>query len=181
MKTLLLIVTFGTVILWCPSSAQTTPPKPAYGTFAFTDSIRLAGAPSEVYDAITGDVTGWWDHSFSKQPYKMYIEPRPGGGFFEIFSANGDGVLHATVTAAHRGALLRFAGPLGLAGRAVDMVTTWTFTASGADSTVLVIAVAAAGDVDETLGKLVRGVWQHFLKERFTPYWDKKRTTTKSR
>jgi hypothetical protein len=167
-------------VLWCTAPAQNAPPQPAFGTFAFTDTVRLAGTPAAVYDAITGDVTGWWDHSFSKHPYKMYIEPKPGGGFYEIFSADGDGVLHATVTAAHRGVLLRFVGPLGLAGRAVEMVTTWNFTASEKDSTMLVIAVSAAGDVNEGLGKLVRGVWHHFLVERFIPYWDNKRSTTKS-
>ena len=35
-----------------------------------------------------------------------YIEPRPGGGFIEIFDDEGNGVLHATVIYADRGKLL---------------------------------------------------------------------------
>lgn len=160
---------------------QTTAPVASYGAFAFTDTVRLAGTPTEVYDGITGDITGWWDHSFTQHPFKMYIEPRPGGGFYEIFTPDGDGVLHATVTGAQRGTFLRFVGPLGLAGHAVDMVTTWTFSPIGPDSTALVLSVSAAGEMREGLGATVRGVWQHFLVERFTPYWHSKHpsTTTK--
>ncbi|MCC6396127.1 MAG: hypothetical protein IT282_03845, partial [Bacteroidetes bacterium] len=35
---------------------------PAYGTFAFSQEVRLAGRPGDVFDAITGDISGWWDH-----------------------------------------------------------------------------------------------------------------------
>lgn len=157
-----------------PATGQTGAPGPVYGVFAFTDTLRLAGTPGEVYDGITGDVTGWWDHAFSEKPYRMYIEAKPGGGFYEIFSPAGDGVLHATVTAAQRGVMLRFVGPLGLAGRAIDMVTTWTFKAAGPDSTDLVLSVHAAGEVKAELEAMVRGVWRHFLVERFAPYWNKK-------
>lgn len=164
------------IVLWMllgvmPAVAQQATPEVSYGTFAFADTLRLAGTPREVYDGITGDVTGWWDHSFSQKPHRMYIEAKPGGGFYEIFSADGDGVLHATVTAAQRGVMLRFVGPLGLAGRAIDMVTTWTFAPAGEDSTDLMIAVHAAGEVRNELGATVRRVWHHFLVERFTPYW----------
>ncbi len=169
-----------TIIVVCvmlgavPTAAQNHSPEPQYGVFAFTDTLRLAGTPGEVYDGITGDVTGWWDHSFSKKPYRMYIEAKPGGGFYEIFSPDGEGILHATVTAAQRGVMLRFVGPLGLAGNAVDMVTTWMFHAAGPDSTELVLSVHAAGEVKAELGAMVRGVWRHFLVERFTPYWNTK-------
>jgi hypothetical protein len=156
-------------------SAQTTNPKPAptsppYGTFAFTDEVTLPGTPETIYDAITGDISGWWDHSFSKKPYKLFIEPKPGGGFYEIFSERGDGVLHATVTYAERAKTLRFVGPLGLAGRAIDLVTTYGFAPVGADSTKLTLAVHGAGEMETGLDTMVRGVWRHFLFERFRPF-----------
>ena len=77
--------------------------KQGYGVFSFEQQLTLPGTPNEIYDAITGDISGWWDHSFSEKPYKLYIEPKPGGGFYEIFNESGDGVKHATVTVADRG------------------------------------------------------------------------------
>ncbi|MCC6398658.1 MAG: hypothetical protein IT282_16710, partial [Bacteroidetes bacterium] len=145
---------------------------PAYGTFAFSQEVRLAGRPGDVFDAITGDISGWWDHSMSAKPYKLYIEAKPGGGFYEIFSNRGDGVLHATVTYAERGKRLRFVGPLGLAGKALDLVSTYDFAALGEDSTALTLTVRAAGEMEEGTGKLVRQVWHHFLVERFKPYFE---------
>lgn len=172
MKGCMLAVMLCALFAALPAAAQQAPAETLYGTFAFSDTLRFAGTPRDVYDGITGDVTGWWDHSFSEKPHRMYIEAKPGGGFYEIFSPDGDGVLHATVTAAQRGVLLRFVGPLGLAGRAIDMVTTWTFVPIGQDSTEFVISVRAAGEIRSELGATVRGVWHHFLVERFTPYWN---------
>lgn len=58
--------------------------------------------------AITGDISGWWDHLFSERPLKFYIDLKPGGGFFEVYDESGDGVKHATVTVAERSKMLRF-------------------------------------------------------------------------
>ena len=71
--------------------------------FVFQIEQDLPGAPEIIYDAITGDISGWWDHSFSQNPKKFYIEAKPGGGFYEIFDDSGDGVLHGTVIYAKRG------------------------------------------------------------------------------
>jgi hypothetical protein len=143
---------------------------PQVRAFAFELKAMLPGRPDEIYDAITGDITGWWDHSMSGNPHRMYIEPRPGGGFYEIFNASGEGVLHATVTYAERGKMLRFEGPLGLAGHAVTNVTTYAFAPAGADSTALTVTVRAAGDVEESWPILVKNVWNHFIFDRFVPY-----------
>ena len=150
------------------SIAQET--KPRYDVFAFEQQLTLPGSPSTIYDAITGDISGWWDHSFSDKPYKLYIEAKPGGGFYEIFNESGDGVRHATVTVAERGKRLRFEGPLGLSGIAITMVTTYEFSAVGADSTMLKLTVHGAGEVPEGIPAIVEGVWHHFLFERFKPY-----------
>lgn len=180
MKTMILVLPW---LAFCTVAAfpQQKAPAPSYGTFAFTNDVRLAGHANDIYDALTGDITGWWDHSFSKKPYRMYIEAKPGGGFYEIFSPEGDGVLHATVTYAQRGTMLRFVGPLGLAGKALDMVTTFTFTSAGQDSTVLTLSVHAAGEMDAGLETMVRGVWHHFLVERFKPYVESPRPKSKSK
>lgn len=38
------------------------------------------GRTTPRYDAIRGDISGWWDHSISEKPYRLYIEAKPGGG-----------------------------------------------------------------------------------------------------
>src|SRR5262245_55635462 len=84
------------------------------GGFVVEHELVLPGTPEAIYDALTGDVSGWWDHSFSGAPKRLYIEAKPGGGFYEIFDKSGDGAKHAEVITAERGKLLRFVGPLGL-------------------------------------------------------------------
>jgi hypothetical protein len=138
--------------------------------FTFRMHLNLPGKPEAVYDAITGDISGWWDHTFSEKPAKFYIDPKPGGGFYEIFDESGDGVLHATVIYAQRGKLLRLDGPLGLSGKAVTMVYTLSFGPQGADSTKLSLEVHGSGEFEPTIPGIVESVWKHFLFDRFKPY-----------
>jgi len=141
-----------------------------YGAFSFTKEVTLPGTTEVIFVAATGDISGWWDHSVSKNPVDFYIEPIPGGGFWEFFDDKGNGVLHATVIAADRGKLLRFDGPLGLAGTAIHLVTTYTFEPVGSDSTLMKISVHGAGEVDDGTPAIVEKVWEHFIFERFKPY-----------
>lgn len=138
--------------------------------FSFTIERTVPGTPQEIYDALTGDISGWWDHSVSRNPARLYIEPRPGGGFYETFDDSGDGVRHAVVTAAERGVMLRFEGPLGLAGNAIQMVHTYELERVAESSTRLKVSVHAAGEVQEGWPEAVEGVWHHFIDERFVPY-----------
>ncbi len=157
---------FLSVLVACANDDRSAQP----GFFVMEFELTLPGDPEIVYDAATGDISGWWDHSFSERPAKLYIEPRPGGGFYEIFDESGDGVRHATVIFAHRGKFLRFEGPLGLSGRAVMMAHSYSFEPAGADSTLMRVAVHASGEIDTEVAKTVERVWHHFLFERFKPY-----------
>ena len=139
------------------------------GKFRIEQELILPATPNEVYDAVTGDISAWWDHSFSGHPKKLYVEARPGGGVYEIFDDAGNGALHATVIYADRGKKLRYTGPLGFSGRAIDLVTTYDLAADGA-GTKFHLTVTASGDVDEQLAAAVDGVWHHFLDERLKPY-----------
>jgi len=139
------------------------------GKFRVEQELILPATPNEVYDAATGDISGWWDHSFSGHPKKLFIEARPGGGFYEIFDDAGNGALHATVIYADRGKRLRYTGPLGFAGRAIDLVTTYDFAAVEG-GTKFHLTVTATGDVDEALAGAIDGVWHHFLDERLKAY-----------
>lgn len=140
------------------------------GAFVVRQSITVPGTPEVIYDAVTGDVSGWWDHSFSEHPARFYLEAKPGGGFWELFDDRGNGVKHATVLYADRGKLLRFEGPLGLSGHAVTLVTTYLFSAVGTDSTRLDVTANCAGEYQDGWPAVVDGVWRHFIVERFKPW-----------
>lgn len=137
--------------------------------FSIEQDIVLAGSPTEVYDTVTGDISPWWDHHFSDHPKKFFIEPKPGGGFYEIINDAGDGVLHATVIEAERGKRLRFTGPLGFAGSATEFVVTYDLKADPA-GTHLHLTANFAGQMSDGVEKMVDGVWHHFLFERLKPY-----------
>ena len=142
----------------------------ASGTFAFEMHFTYPGDPAFVYDHLTGDISDWWDHSFSEHPFRLFIEPQPGGGFYEIFDEQGNGARHATVTYADRGKILRMEGPLGLSGQAITLVCTYTLEPAGTDSTMLTLSVHGAGEFSEETPDIVRQVWEHFLWEQFKPY-----------
>lgn len=163
------IVAFLAALAGCRTASAEVKNVPVSG-FTFMNSIVLPGTPNDIFDGFTGDIKAWWDHSWSENPTALYIEPKAGGGFYEIFDDSGHGALHATVITADRGKLLRMEGPLGLAGRALTMVQTLEFTPRGADSTSVTLTVNATGQIEEGLPQTVEQVWHHFLVERFKPY-----------
>ncbi len=155
------------VLASVPSMATVT--RSTETGFAITQEVELPVGAETAYDVMTGNIGSWWDHNFSGAPAEFYIEAKPGGGFYEIFDDSGDGVLHATVTFAQRGKMLRFIGPLGLAGNAIDMVTTYEYSARG-DGCVVKLTVDASGHIEEGWPETVDSVWNHFLVERLKPY-----------
>lgn len=159
------LATMSAARLAAPDEAKAFTPA----GFSFEIEVAVPGSPEEVYDAFTGDISPWWDHTFSKKPKALYIEPRPGGSFMEIFDERGDGVQHARVTYAQRGKLLRMVGPLGLAGNGVDMEMTLAFSAVG-ENTQIAFKAFALGAVQPGFDAVVPQVWNHFLVERFKPY-----------
>jgi len=52
--------------------------KSKYDVFSFDKEITLPGTPVEIFDAVTGDISGWWDHHMSENPKEFFIEPVPG-------------------------------------------------------------------------------------------------------
>lgn len=171
----LLVALMGVALPGHSTTARSDLAEPVpTGGFAFSFERTVPGTPAQTFDALTGDISGWWDHSFATTPHRLYIEPRPGGGFYELFDESGDGVRHAVVTAAERGALLRFEGPLGLAGNALFMVATYELSEVGnqGTSTLLKVSVHAAGELQDGWADTVQDVWHHFIDERFVPYME---------
>lgn len=153
-------------LLGCKPSSETSLSK----TFHFEVNFTYPGTPDFIFDHLTGDISDWWDHSFTPDPYRLYIEPKPGGGFYEIFDESGNGAKHASVIYAKRGEMLRMEGPLGLSGQAITLVCTYTLESSQPEETTLTLNVNGSGQFDEGAPELVRQVWDHFLGERFGPY-----------
>ena len=81
---------------------------------------------------------------------------------------------------AKRGKRLRFTGPLGLSGQAVDLVTTWDFLSDPA-GTKLRLTCNVAGQISDGQDKIVDAVWHHFLVERLKPYIESGTYRTKPR
>lgn len=165
--------------LFLTLSLQDEPVAPApvveaFPVQGFRTSIEvLIEAPVEtVFQAATGDVTGWWDHSFWPDPAEMVIEPVFGGRFYERFEPGSDnGTLHARVIFVRAPHQLRLHGPLGLSGRSVDLVTSWTLEADEAGTgTRFRIDLAMSGEIDAELAGIVRQVWVHFIEGRLKPY-----------
>jgi hypothetical protein len=156
--------------------AQVTPFTPQ--GFTITQEVSYSVTPDTLFDLMTGDILPWWDHHFSDKPLALFIEPKAGGGFFEIFDNQAHGAKHATVILADRGKTLRFDGPLGLSGSAVQSVTSWQYEAAPG-GTKLMLTVNLSGQIDKDQADLVAKVWNHFLVERLKPYveggtWRKK-------
>lgn len=139
------------------------------GGFAVTHTLTLPAPPEEIYDAMTGDISGWWDHHFAETPKRLFIEAKPGGGFWEIFDDTGDGARHAVVIQAHRGKKLVYEGPLGFSGNALSLVVTYEFAAEG-DATKVTVTCRGAGQYETGWDRAVDGVWKHFLFERLKPF-----------
>jgi uncharacterized protein YndB with AHSA1/START domain len=152
-----------------PETSRSDTKELKTGAFQIQQEIVLPASPDAVYDTITGDISGWWDHSFAQHPKRLFIEAKPGGGFWEIFDDAGNGVLHATVIVADRGKRLRFRGPLGFSGQAVDVVTTYDLSPDPA-GTKLQLTCNVSGQMEEGEDKIADSVWHHFLFERLKPY-----------
>ena len=157
-------------LIAAPARAHAAVKPLEVGGFEVTHQLVVAGTPTQVFDMITGDLKPWWDHTFIEHPTALYVEPWPGGGFYEIFDGVGNGVRHAMVTWAERGRRLRLEGPLGLAGNGVVFVSTYDLSAQGTDSTAIHFKSSFAGKVEKGWAGSVDGVWEHFLFERLKAY-----------
>ncbi|MBR9826466.1 MAG: SRPBCC domain-containing protein [Alphaproteobacteria bacterium] len=129
-------------------------------------------APRDVvWDVATGDVSAWWDHSFALEPAELVIEPVFGGRFYErLEDGQEDGALHARIIYVDAPQSLRLHGPLGLSGRSIDLVSSWTLTEIQPGLTRFTVDLSMHGEIDEELAHTVRSVWVHFIEARLKPF-----------
>lgn len=77
----------------------------------------VINAPRErVWKALTEEIGAWWSHTYREDIVGVYLEPWPGGRFYEKFDEKGNGGLYATVTYAEYPSLIRYQGPMGMPG-----------------------------------------------------------------
>lgn len=158
--------------LAAPMAAQAKTEQFTTQGYSISQSYEIAADPQTVFDAATGDVSGWWDHSFSRgfgmDPDEFYLEPKAGGHFIERF---GDGaeVLHATVIYVKPGEALRFDGPLGFNGNAMNFVVSYKLSPTEA-GTQFDVLVNISGQINEQGAQAAAGVWDHFIGDRLKIY-----------
>ncbi|MCA9663575.1 MAG: hypothetical protein KC486_34920, partial [Myxococcales bacterium] len=142
--------------------------------FRFDLQVEVPVAPAQAYAMFTAEIGRWWDHHYApEEPVALLLEPTPGGAFYEVIDRRGAAAEHARVITAIPGELLRFVGPMGLAGEAVEMVHTLRFAAMEGDDagrTRVSLEVRGLGDIDSDEARVVEAVWAHFLDEAYRPY-----------
>lgn len=164
----------SSLVLSAAAPALAAPSALTVGGFRIEAEVVVPGTPEVAFQAFTAETLAWWDHHVSAKPAKMYFDTKPGGGFWEIFDAAGHGVRHATVILADPPRALRFSGPLGLGGHAIEMVHTLTFEPAEPGKTRVKLVLNAAGQLEAGWPETVERVWNHFLAERFKPYMEAK-------
>lgn len=163
------LITALALILICVVSAFAQVQEFTPKGFSFVDSVTVPLSADSTFDVMTGNVLGWWDHHMSDNPKSLVIEPKAGGGFYEFFDEAGHGVKHAEVIYAERGKKLRLEGPLGLAGSALLLVSTWDYQPAAKGTTVL-LTVNMSGQIDGETAAIVQKVWHHFLYDGLKTY-----------
>jgi hypothetical protein len=146
------------------------PPDQQVRTFTFEMGVDLVGTPDQAWEHFTGDISPWWDHTFSANPEHLILDARVGGSFYETFDKQGNGAEHAKIIYAERPKMIRMEGPLGLSGLAVHIVYELRFSEREGGGSRIDLRVQGMGSVDDELVKTVEAVWQHFLVEQFEPY-----------
>ncbi len=63
-------------------------------------------------------------------------------------------------------------GPLGMAGHALTLVTTYNLS-SEMDSTILNVQVNGSSEYEEEWPELIKSVWSHIILDQLQPYWKK--------
>ena len=97
------------------------------GGFTSQHQRLLDAPPAEVYAAMTGRISEWWEgsHSWSADANNLYVDASPGGCFCERLP-NGGWVEHLRVVYLAPGQAIRFKGSLGpLLDLGLDGTMSW--------------------------------------------------------
>ena len=131
--------------------------------FRIEQEIKINAKPAKVFERLTGDVSPWWDHSFSEAPKAVVLEAKLGGRFYEDFG-DGNGAIYCTVMQLEKDAKLVLVGQMGMGGAVYGNIT-FELVADGA-ATVLKLSHSAIGDVTDEHKKNYSQGWQDLLGKR---------------
>lgn len=167
-------------LVW-PAAALAEITRPVVlGGFEVHHEVTVPGTPEEVFDAFAAEIGVWWDQRYRDDSKAVAFELRLGGGFYEVYDDAGNGARHATIDYLERGKRIRFTGPMGFSGYAVEMVHTVDFNAGGSAGTTRVdLTVRGAGQMDPDWPAAVDRTWHHLLIERFKLYVEAKQAALK--
>jgi uncharacterized protein YndB with AHSA1/START domain len=124
--------------------------------------IDIDASPDDVWKSLTEDIGAWWPHSFSEHPFRIALEPRIGGCFFEQFDESGAGALYALVTYIDPGKTLTISGSMGMPG-ARQYVKKYTLEGAGGGTRVRTTA-STLGDIPEEMRESYRTGGEEVLR-----------------
>jgi DNA-binding transcriptional ArsR family regulator/uncharacterized protein YndB with AHSA1/START domain len=125
--------------------------------------VEIAGAPDEVFAALTEDPGGWWGHPFLRaQAIGLTLDPRLGGLFAEQWEGGG-GEIVGTVSALAEDRHLRLTGPFHLGLAVGDAAFDLAPTATG---TLLQFSFRAIGVVDPDIAEQMSRGWTELVTRR---------------
>jgi uncharacterized protein YndB with AHSA1/START domain len=133
-----LILPLVTLVYLTAVAAQADVIESTPSGFTIRTSVEIAATPRSVYNALSAQVSNWWDpeHTWSGNPRNMSIDARAGGCFCEKLTSGGT-VAHMTVVLADPGKILRMTGALGpLQEHAIAGTMTWMLTEAGSRTKV---------------------------------------------
>ncbi len=110
-----------------PAASQSPP-----SGFVVHHETHIDAPPARVYEALVGEIGGWWnpEHTFSGDARNLSLDDGPGGCLCEELPGGG-GVEHLRVVYVDPPRLLRLSGALGpLQGSALAGTLTWTLAAA---------------------------------------------------
>jgi hypothetical protein len=111
--------------------------------------IEIAAPLEAVWHGLVNEIGEWWDHTFTDDPYGVFLEPTIGGRFYEQFDESGAGALYAHVTYLEPMKMLRMSGPMGMPG-ARQYVKTYRLEARGTKTRVSTVA-SSLGDLSHEM------------------------------
>ncbi len=126
-------------------------------------------APAEkVFDALTGDISGWWGFPFLLSPddaVSVTIDPKLGGLFYESWGDDGSGVILGTVTRLKKGRRLSIQGYMSLPGPLAGLID-FQLTPNSPTSTTVKLFHSAFGTFDWQANRHYEPGWKHLLNIR---------------
>ena len=132
--------------------------------------IPLKASPARVYQALTHDISAWWDPDASWGKGKLVLEPKVGGRMWEDFG-NGEGALFGIVTYVEQNKKLEIEGDHGL-GSGVQGYIRFELVPQE-EGVLLKFSHRAFGEISERSRQRFPEGWQQLLAVNLPAYLER--------